>query len=294
MDDSPYLPLYFGHTHVGDLVREAPGKIRFEANMEAGIEFPESSAGMLAFLENLLPEGTRKDWYFALRRLKSPDLFGWLREYGADNIGFIHAAWNGDENDGVFRDVTRDIEILVGKRQPAVFSRQKSLLPGVDLKVSLLARDDRFFIPGKDGLTSHILKYGNELCLNETFCLTLMAECGIDAAVPELICLNGQEALLTKRFDRKKVAGGIIALDQRDFCQELKIMSRFKYSVTHEQIAGLLPDADRERFLSMQLFNIVMGANDDHGKNFSFLRNQGKGLPRPMMLRALRSQNGFP
>lgn len=278
MDDSPYLPLYFGYTHVGDLVREAPGKIRFEANMDASVEFPESSTDMLAFLENLLPEGTRQDWYFALRRLKSPDLFGWLREYGTDNIGFVHAAWDGDGDEGIVRDVTREVEILVGKRQPVVFSKQKSLLPGADLKVALLVRNGRFFVPGKEGLTSHILKYGNELCLNETFCLSLMAKCGIDAAVPEFLCFNGQEALLTKRFDRKKVAGRIIALDQRDFCQELKIMSRFKYSVTHGQIAGILPEADKKRFLSIQLFNIIMGANDDHGKNFSFLRDPEKRL----------------
>lgn len=241
MPESPYLPLYYNSEFIGDLVRDSSGKIHFEANVRSSIDFPKTSAEMLTFLENLLPEGTRQDWYLALRRIKSPDLFGWLKEYGHDPVGCITTG-DATENESA-RDITKQVCDLVGRRQPldAVFARQKSMLPGADFKMSLLVKDGKFFLPGGNTLTTHILKYGNELCLNETFCLTLMEKCGIEAAVPELLCLNGQEALLTRRFDRKQTPNGIVALDQRDFCQELKILSHFKYSVTHKQIASLSP-----------------------------------------------------
>jgi serine/threonine-protein kinase HipA len=93
--------------------------------------------------------------------------------------------------------------------------------------------------------------------------------------------VDGQPYLLVKRYDRINSAKGIERLHQEDFCQALGIVSEMKYQ--REGGPGLaacfqllrqvssLPVLDIKMLLLGALFNLIIGNNDAHGKNFSLL-----------------------
>ena len=96
--------------------------------------------------------------------------------------------------------------------------------------------------------------------------------------------------LIVERYDR--VAGrdgGIVRLQQEDFCQALGIMPDRKYQADggpgFADIARLVrmicsaPLVDIERLIDIAVFNVLLGNCDAHGKNFSLLyRDDGIGL----------------
>ncbi|WP_232220368.1 HipA domain-containing protein [Legionella tunisiensis] len=87
--------------------------------------------------------------------------------------------------------------------------------------------------------------------------------------------------LLVKRYDRVETEKGIRRLHQEDFCQAIGISPDMKYqreggpqiSDCFKLIREIssLPIMDIKELLQGILFNLIIGNNDAHGKNFSLL-----------------------
>ena len=113
--------------------------------------------------------------------------------------------------------------------------------------VVVLGPDGKVGLPRGDTPSTHILKPGPslptrggrpafpDLVVNEAFCLTLARRCGIEAAVPALSRIGGEEVLVVERFDRRMEGGRVLRVHQEDVGQALGIDPQRKYRRTGDR-----------------------------------------------------------
>ena len=88
------------------------------------------------------------------------------------------------------------------------------------------------------------------------------------------------------RYDREPLEGGLLErLHQEDFCQALGIPPELKYQQEGGpnlkqcfdlvRAVSSVPGPDVLRLFDAVVFNYLIGNNDAHGKNFSFLHDHG-------------------
>jgi len=168
-------------------------------------------------------------------------------------------------------------------------------LAGAQDKVAVRIEGKEISLPLGGAPSTHILKPAVErfagVVFNEHLCMKLAAAAGLPAATVETGNVDGMDYLLVERYDRthRQVAGGqpvIDRLHQEDFCQAQGLVSEMKYQKENgpslKQCFSLLRDVssapvvDLARFLDAVIYNLLVGNNDAHGKNFSLLY-QGVG-----------------
>lgn len=158
-------------------------------------------------------------------------------------------------------------------------------LAGAQDKLAIAILDGHIAIPMGGAPSTHILKPINReflsLIENECFCLQLARKIGIHSVDASLHDIRGTAYLLVKRYDRIETHGAIQRLHQEDFCQAMAIHPEMKYQreggpgiadcfqLTRQMSS--LPVLDIKALLQAILFNMIIGNNDAHGKNFSFL-----------------------
>ncbi|MDX2345835.1 MAG: type II toxin-antitoxin system HipA family toxin [Legionella sp.] len=162
-------------------------------------------------------------------------------------------------------------------------------LAGAQDKLAIALIDGHIAIPMGGAPSTHILKPINRefpsLIENECFCLNLARKMDLNTAEAALHEADGKPYLLIKRYDRIQTNQHIQRLHQEDFCQALGIIPEMKYQ--REGGPGLtdcfqlirqvssLPVVDIKALLRGVLFNLIIGNNDAHGKNFSLVyKNQ--------------------
>ena len=158
-------------------------------------------------------------------------------------------------------------------------------LAGAQDKLAIALIDNQLAIPMEGAPSTHILKPTNRefpsLIENECFCLQLAKKVGLNAVETSMHDAKGTPYLLVKRYDRVENANSIQRLHQEDFCQAMGIISERKYqqeggpSISDcfhliRQVSNL-PVVDIKELLQGILFNLIIGNNDAHGKNFSLL-----------------------
>jgi len=163
-------------------------------------------------------------------------------------------------------------------------------LAGAQDKLPVAVIDGDIAIPIGGAPSTHILKPINRdypsLIENECFCLKLAQQIGLNAAESSIHQVRGNPYLLVKRYDRVINEQGIERLHQEDFCQALGIIPEMKYQreggpdITAcfqliRQVSSL-PVMDIKMLLQGVLFNLIIGNNDAHGKNFSLLYQDQK------------------
>lgn len=158
-------------------------------------------------------------------------------------------------------------------------------LAGAQDKLAVALIDNHIAIPTGGAPSTHILKPINRdfpsLIENECFCLNLAQKIGLKTAKAALHQANGTPYLLIERYDRIQKNHQIKRLHQEDFCQALGIVPEMKYQreggpeltacfqlIRH---VSSLPVIDLKALLQGVLFNLIIGNNDAHGKNFSLL-----------------------
>ncbi len=194
-------------------------------------------------------------------------------------------------------DLKPDYQIINNNAVAAILETmiQKPMLVGEDgIRLSLAGAQDKLAVALIDGHiaipmggapSTHILKPINRgfpsLIENESFCLDLASKVGLNTAKAALYQANGKPYLLIKRYDRTQVNQHTQRLHQEDFCQALGIVPEMKYQREGgpslidcfeliRQVSSL-PVVDIKMFLQGILFNLMIGNNDAHGKNFSLL-----------------------
>lgn len=255
-----------------------------------------------SFFENLIPEGETLDRLKDLADEPIRDEFDFLRLYGRECAGAFTIV--GDNQ----RKHQEGSALLARKQIPLetihqAWKEKKSLaecaraheavfsLAGAQDKMAVLFENGRISIPLDGSPTSHILKSPvrhwentRDSVYNEYFCMRLAGLCGLK--VPEVHLLGGEVPLyLVARFDRSLRDGVLARVHAIDVCQALGYLSTEKYEIhggpgfckVYELTArlSLKPIADLRDLLKWLFFNLILGNNDSHSKNLSFLHEGG-------------------
>lgn len=245
------------------------------------------SSDVHAYFDSFMPEGSRRETMANLEKISASDLVGFLRRHGEDLQGDIHTEPLGKSNGG--EDITRYISKTIAQDISFARIKQHSLLAGVDDKLAVRAfyKNNQwvFELPNIDNPSTHIIKKGNFLCVNEYFCMTLAQMCGLSVMPCTILAHNNVEAFLTKRFDRTTDSkGNTIRLEQKDFCQLVGKSPDEKYfrgfsGFSNNDIVKILkplPISETWKFLYGSMFSLIIGNSDDHGKNYSLLYEKGQ------------------
>ncbi|MGL5115625.1 MAG: HipA domain-containing protein [Beijerinckiaceae bacterium] len=305
---------------VGQLERRADGGIRFGYHPEH-LDDPVATALSLslplreepfgdvearAWFDNLLQENSSAlAGVMAREGLAREDVVGLLSVLGADCAGAVSCLpldappvkRPGDlENDYNSLDdnvLSAIMRSLADSGRLPMESPDPSPVAGVQPKISLvLLPDGRFALPkpGRHVPTTHILKVPRSRDAPdvrlEGLCLGLAARIGLAVAEARAMRVDGVDALLSTRFDRRFESGFVFRQHQEDFAQALGLPAALKYErrgLEHRRfdasgIARLLnrtttPVDARERFLDLTLFNLMIGNVDNHAKNHALLHN---------------------
>jgi serine/threonine-protein kinase HipA len=149
----------------------------------------------------------------------------------------------------------------------------------------------RFKIPQGRAASTHIFKPESTdaryalLPANEYACSQLAHAMGLSVAQSALMTLGGVRTLISERFDRQRRGAQVKRLHQIDLCQMLDLPRERKYGShnagvdTEHFFEGCrhlsVPAIARRDHLRAWLFNFLIGNQDAHAKNYSFLYRDG-------------------
>jgi serine/threonine-protein kinase HipA len=117
--------------------------------------------------------------------------------------------------------------------------------------------------------------------------MRLAALCGIGVPETRLRTVDGTDLFLIERFDRVRAEGGATAasMRRRGVISGMTLFDHLNLSdarhagtsyrdiCNHLRRLGSQPVADQRQLFRRMVFNIICGNNDDHLKNFSFIRD---------------------
>jgi serine/threonine-protein kinase HipA len=151
--------------------------------------------------------------------------------------------------------------------------------------------EQRLKIPTGRAASTHIFKPDSTdarypfLPANEYACAQLAQAVGLSVANTSVMTIGGVRTLVSERFDRQRRGQQVQRIHQIDMCQLLNLSRERKYG-SHN--AGIdtedffkacdhlaVPALARRAHLRAWLFNFVIGNQDAHAKNYSFLYQGG-------------------
>jgi serine/threonine-protein kinase HipA len=151
--------------------------------------------------------------------------------------------------------------------------------------------DQQFKVPNGRAASTHIFKPESTdnrypfLPANEYACTQLARVIGLAVPDCEVMTIGGVRTLVTKRFDRQIVDRQVKRIHQIDLCQMLNLPRERKYAshnagVDTEQFFAAcgyasVPALARRDHLRAWIFNFLIGNQDAHAKNYSFLYRNG-------------------
>lgn len=262
-----------------------------------------SSATVRRFLENLLPEGRALDIVSTTHRISRNNIFGLVRELGAETAGALSFLPEGAEPTAqatLRREVTsEELARRIEDRAQIPFSvwdgRVRMSVAGYQDKIAVYCEQDRFYLVEGSLASTHLLKPESIerklpfLVANEHFCMRLARRVGIPAARVDILRVPNP-VLRVERFDRERTNGEVHRLHIIDTCQALDLPVTYKYErnfgsgrdvrhirdgVSFQRLFGASRHTTR-RALTTQtlvrwaLFQYLIGNSDAHGKNVSF------------------------
>ena len=256
------------------------------------------------FFAGILPEAASRETIARNLGISARNDYAMLERIGGECAGAVsflpHGAPMPDRHYG-YQDLSEDELVAILKELP-----RRPLLAGDEgIRLSLAGAQDKLAVrlegktislPLGGAPSTHILKPNVErfegVVFNEAFCMRLAAAAGLPAATIDTREVGGVSFLLVERYDRyhrpvPDAAPVVQRLHQEDFCQALGIASEQKYQKeggpSLQQCFALLRDVssvpaiDVGRLFDDVIFNLVVGNNDAHGKNFSLVYNHGDG-----------------
>ena len=254
----------------------------------------------LSFFENLLPEGEVRHQIEMNRGIGGT--YSFLKEFGRDCAGAIFVIPSEikkrDLNTKLRElpltklykalDEKRPIAELISSIEPGYLS-----LAGAQDKFPTVFKEGKFYLPIGMSPTTHNVKtpiWRNEVkesVYNEYYCMKLAKAVGFD--IPDFFILKGKHPLFViSRYDRVFEKGSIVKrIHQQDFCQAQGILSDSKYEsnggpsikdnyeLIKKEVMAKKRFENLNTFLEWISFNLLIGNNDSHSKNISFLMNPG-------------------
>lgn len=257
------------------------------------------------YLDNALPEGEARKLLAENLGVSEKNVYSQVRAIGHDLAGAIVfrpvQAEQIDRTQPTFRLIEEAelIERLHIKEEIGLLTwddKPRLSVAGVQDKLNVFIDNAGNLGFGDGSLCStHILKFEKKNCpnlvLNEFFCMTLSTAIGLPTAEVAFRRFGSHPALIVKRFDRKYVSDDSKVLRRHviDGCQALNLSRDHKYErnlgdgrdVKHirdgaslEKLFGFCrkmssPVESIQWLLHWQLFNLMIGNYDSHGKNVS-------------------------
>ncbi len=267
------------------------------------------------FFGGVLPEGRNRRLIAGILGVSEGNDFALLERIGGECAGAVTLLPEGTPT--VAQDErTRELDQEELARILRKIGRQPLLAGTEGLRLSLAGAQDKlpvrlvdgcFALPLGTAASTHILKPATPdyegLVFNEAFCLALANAAGLATTGCSVGRVADIDYLLLKRFDRRRERGHVTRLHQEDFCQALGIPAELKYQVeggpSLKRCFALLrsvssaPVLDLGALLDAVVFNLIIGNNDAHGKNFALLYS-ADGLTRLAPLYDLVSTVFYP
>jgi serine/threonine-protein kinase HipA len=248
-----------------------------------------ASPEVLAYFENLLPEGDQRRSLEEKHHVTS--VFGLLWTAGWDTAGAIVL-----QPEGLSPNIPQyvkhswaDIAAIISGHGIQGES-SKASISGAQYKLLLSIDniDASPLLPVGSSPSTHILKpniqrAGQKIwatAINETLMMRAAAKCGLQTAHVDYI--GDVKACLVTRYDRVVNDKQVTRLNQFDLCQLLKTPSGLKYEseggpgfvkcYLHVKAVSTNPVKDCQSLLKWLFFNLYIGNNDSHAKNLSMLQ----------------------
>ena len=257
-------------------------------------EGEQTGEAVLAYFDNLLPEGGVRDFVARAEHISPSNVFGLLERFGGDTAGALSLLPQGQRPAGAARYRPVDAATLgdwFARSHGIPLSegaRVRMSLSGAQDKIAVfIGADGRMALPLGNAPTSHIIKptmgYRPDLpqtAINEALVMRLARAAGLDAADARY---DAQlDAVVIARYDRAVDARGRLRrLHQNDFCQIMNAPSGRKYEAEggpplkacFEAVArhSSQPALDKKRLIEWVVFNLAVGNMDSHAKNLSLV-----------------------
>ena len=247
------------------------------------------------FFAGLLPEEDSRKLIAKSFGVSDKNDFAILENIGAECAGAVSILPHG-ELPGVARSDYREInseelESLIATlpKRPLLIGEEgiRLSLAGAQGKIAVAIRNGRMSLPLNGSPSTHIIKpqspHFEGLVENEYFCMKLASVVGLDVARVEIGTADSTRFLQVERYDRQRLPDKkLVRIHQEDFSQALGVPPELKY----QQEGGTnlrkcfdlvrevssVPGVDVLSLFDAVVFNVLIGNNDAHGKNFSFLR----------------------
>ncbi len=277
---------------------------RFQLSLALPLqEEPFGNKLTLSFFENLLPEGEVREILWRDYQIGSS--FEFLKKFGKDCSGAIIVSASGTspfeatkagvikiEMDEIYKaiDEKRSVAEVISEIEPGYLS-----LAGAQDKFPAIFKDGDFYLPTHGAPTTHIVKVPiwrrgvSESVYNEYYCMKLANAVGLNVPACFVIGDGSHPLFVIERYDRvidKK--NKVHRIHQQDFCQAQGIVSDEKYEAkggptlkdNYDLIINNAWIKKRSEnifsFLDWVCFNLLIGNNDSHSKNLSFLLKEEK------------------
>ncbi|MSQ99082.1 MAG: type II toxin-antitoxin system HipA family toxin [Xanthomonadales bacterium] len=247
------------------------------------------------FFGGILPEAGNRKVIARILQISEKNDFAMLEQIGGECAGAITFVPDGaslPEPADDYREISDEelTDILRTLPKRPLLAGEKGVrlsLAGAQDKIAVCVdHAGKIFLPLNYAPSTHVLKPASAiwkgLVGNEAYCMALADAVGIPAAKTTMHQVGDIEYLLSERYDR--VVGGngnIQRLHQEDFCQALGIASDNKYQdeggpglkecFALLRVTSSNAVKDLMVLLEAVTFNLLIGNNDAHAKNFSFL-----------------------
>ncbi len=249
------------------------------------------------FFAGLLPEEDSRKLIAKNFGVSDRNDFAILENIGAECAGAVSIMPDCElplKADARYREISsEDLESLIATlpKKPLLVGEEgiRLSLAGAQGKIAVAIRDRSISLPLDGSPSTHIIKPQSldfeGLVENEFYCMKLASAVGLDVANVEIGTAGSTKFLQVERYDRSRLPNReLTRIHQEDFCQALGIPPELKYQQEggpnlrkcFELVREVssVPGVDVLRLFDAVVFNYVIGNNDAHGKNFSFLREE--------------------
>ena len=248
-----------------------------------------------SFFAGVLPEETPRRRIASILGISERNDFAMLERIGGECAGAVtlfpdDAAARPEDAEALHELGEGELKRVFAElpQRPLMAGKEgvRLSLAGAQGKLPVVVRGGSIYLPLNNTASTHILKPEPErfpgLAANESFCMSLAAEAGLNVPPVEMRNTDGLPYLVIERFDRDEdKSGRVRRIHQEDFCQALGYPPEHKYQQEGGPLLRhgleLLRDWSTEPVLDVLglvdtiIFNAVIGNADAHGKNFSIL-----------------------
>lgn len=241
------------------------------------------------YFDNLLPEEEQRRLIADAAHVGVEDAFGMLQHFGAESAGSLSLLPPGQEPEIGHVVPLPEAELAERIRNmpqvPLAEQAPKRMsLAGAQHKVGVVFDGRGLFDPIGTTPSTHILKpehpspHFSQSVINEWFVMTLARR--LKLPVPRVYRMYlPVPVFLIERFDRWKTENGWERMHCIDACQLLNLDRSVKYNqgsverLKQMADACAIPVLARLELYKWLLFNVMVGNDDAHLKNISFLMN---------------------